>query len=108
MLAIRSGDTAENPTPKILVGGDAEPAFDLVEPARGCRGEVQVEPLVPVEPPLHFGVLVSGVVVQDQMNPEAFGHFPVDGAQERQELLVPMPRQALADHLARLSMPTED
>jgi hypothetical protein len=29
---------------------------------------------------------------------KSFGHFPVDGAQELYELLVPVPRQALLDH----------
>jgi hypothetical protein len=37
-------------------------------------------------------------LVQDQVHGKPFGHFPVDGAQELYELLVPVPRQALLDH----------
>lgn len=94
MLAIRSGTLAE-----VLVGQVPEPAFDLVEPRRRGRCEVQVEPRVPVEPPLHVLVFVGRVVVQDQMNLEPWGHFTIDGLEERQELLVTMPGQALTDDL---------
>ena len=40
-----------------LVGEQAEPAFDLVEPGRAGRGEVQVEAGVAGQPRLIAGVL---------------------------------------------------
>jgi hypothetical protein len=35
---------------------------------------------------------------QDQLHGKTFRYLAVDGAQELQELLVPVPRQALLDH----------
>jgi hypothetical protein len=52
---------------------------------------VQVETLVASEPPLDVGVLVGGVVVQDQMDLEPTGNLGLDGFQEGQELLVAVP-----------------
>ena len=49
---------------------------------------MQVETLVPLQPGLHVGVLVGGVVVQDQMDLEVARDLGVDGLEERQELLV--------------------
>ena len=52
------GHAGEDAAAKVLVGQIAEPAFDLVEPGRRCRGEVQVKALVPVEPSLDVSMLV--------------------------------------------------
>ena len=59
---------------------------------------MQVESLVAAQPALHVGMVVGGVVVQDQMYRKVFGHFAIDRAEELQELLVPVPGQALPDH----------
>jgi hypothetical protein len=61
---------------------------------------VQVKTLVPVEPSVNFGVLVSGVVVQDQMDRQSLGYLTVDGVQELEELGVTVPGKALSDHHA--------
>jgi len=53
-----------------------------------------------VEPGCDFGAFVGGVVVADQVDLKALGNLLVDGAQELQELGVPVPGQAVADHLA--------
>src|SRR5674536_395989 len=58
---------------------------------------MQVEARVFGEPGGHVGVLVGGVVVQDQMHGQAGGDLPVDAPEELEELLVPMVGQALAD-----------
>ena len=42
-------------------------------------------------------MLVGGVVVQDQVDLQILGHLPVDGLEELQPFLMPVPRQALAD-----------
>jgi len=57
---------------------------------------VQVESLVPLEPAFDVLVFVRGVVVQDQVHLESSGDLAVDGLEELQELLVPMPGQARA------------
>jgi hypothetical protein len=64
------------------------------------RREVQVKPTVPLQPPIDFGVLVSAVIVQDQMDLQPVGHFAIDGAHELDEPGVAVPGKALADHRA--------
>src|SRR5437660_9237709 len=44
-----------------------EEPFDGVEPGCRGRGEVEVEPRMPFEPNPHLGMLVGGVVIDDQM-----------------------------------------
>jgi hypothetical protein len=58
------------------------------------------------QPRGHVGVLMGGVVIQDQMDGEPFGDLLVDRAQELAELLVPVPRQALPDHGAGVTAVT--
>ena len=62
------GHAAEDSAAQVLVGQVAKPALDLVEPGRRGRGEVQVKPLVPLQPSIDLGVFVGAVVVQDQMD----------------------------------------
>ena len=52
----------------------------------------------PREPGLHLGVVVGGVVIEDEMNVEAFGDLTVDRLEKPEELDVAMTREALADH----------
>ena len=54
---------------------------------------------MPLEPSLDLRMLVSGVVVDDQMQIETFRRIAVDGAQEAQKLLMAMTVHALADDL---------
>ena len=61
---------------------------------------MQMKPLVPLQPSIDVGVLVRAVVIQDQMHLQALGDLVVDGVEERQELVVAVPRQALTDHRA--------
>jgi hypothetical protein len=53
-------------------------------------GEMQVEPFVAAQPALHVGVVVRGIVVQDQVHRKVFRYLAVDRAEELQELLVPV------------------
>jgi len=77
------------------LGDDAEPAFDLVEPGGigGCVVDVVSGP--PCEPGPDLGMLVGGVIVDDEVDVERFGDVGVDVAQEGQELLVAMTSFAL-------------
>ncbi len=56
---------------------------------------MQVEAPVLGEPRRDVVVFVGGVVVEDQVNLEAFGHRAVDRAQELQELVVAVAWQAV-------------
>ncbi len=75
-----------------LLGNEAEPAFDLVEPGRIGWGEMQVVAGTPSEPSADFGMFMSGVVVDDEMDVEAAGHIAVDLTQECEELLMTVSR----------------
>jgi hypothetical protein len=49
------------------------------------------------EPGLDLGMLVGGVVVEDDVDREVGRYGLVDRAQEAEELLVPVPRAALRE-----------
>ena len=67
-----------------------EEALDRVEPRAGGRREVEGEALVAFEPGAHLGVLVRGVVVEDDVDGLARGNLGVDGIEEADELLMAM------------------
>jgi hypothetical protein len=76
---------------------EGEETFDLVEP-RGIGGrEVNVPTRTSCEPSSDLGMLVGGVVVDDEMDVELGRHVCLDVTQEGEELLVPMARFALGD-----------
>ena len=58
---------AEDSVANSIAGNVAEPAFDNVQPRTAGRGKVHVESLVTLQPVLNFGVLVRGMVIDDQM-----------------------------------------
>ena len=80
-------------------GNDAEPAFDLVDPGGigGCV--VGMVPLVFCNPSFDLGVLVGGVVVDDEVNIERWGNIGINVTQEGEELLVSMASLALSNAL---------
>ena len=69
-----------------LVGEQSEPSFDLVEPGRVGRGEVQVESWVAVEPAGDCRRFVGGVVVTDQVHVQVGGDVVVQLGEELFEL----------------------
>ncbi len=69
-----------------LIGQEAEPPLDLVDPGRAGRREVQAEPGVAGQPGLDDGSLVRGQVVADQVHIQPGGHGLVDPGQELLEL----------------------
>ncbi len=71
-------DAFVDTAPGELVGEVSEPAFDLVEPGRPGRGEVDVEAGVPGEPVVDYRGFVGGEVVADQVDIEFGGHGLVD------------------------------
>src|SRR5712691_7912094 len=60
-------DAGEDAALEPLPGQLGEEALDGVEPGGRGRGEVEVEALVPAEPSLNLGMLVRGIVVDDQV-----------------------------------------
>ena len=72
-----------------------EEALDGVEPRTGSRREVEGESLVTVEPSAHLGMLVDGIVVEDDVNGLVRRRLGVDGVEEADELLM-----AMALHIA--------
>lgn len=82
-------DAAEDSAAQVFLGQVTKPAFDLVEPGRRGRGEMQVKPLVPLQPSLDLGVLVGAVVVQDQMDLQTRGHLTIDRVEEPTTTLAP-------------------
>jgi hypothetical protein len=71
-----------------------------VQPRARRRREVQFEPRVLLEPGLDIGVVVGGVVVEDQMDLKAFWGPRDHRPQELQELGVAVTGKALTDHRA--------
>jgi len=80
-----------------------EEAFDSVEPRAGCWREVENKPLVAIEPGPDVRMLMSGVVVEDDVDGLVCGDLSVDHIQEADELLVPV-----AVHIAPDNRPVED
>src|SRR5436309_7691309 len=68
-----------------ILCNEAEEALDLIEPGGGGRGEVEMDTLMPSQPRLDVGVLVGGVVVDDQMQVQVLGGIAVDGLEEAQD-----------------------
>src|SRR3954447_11378640 len=58
----------EGASPDGLAGDDAEPGLDLIQPAGGFRGEVEVDVRVCVEPGLDVRGGVGGQVVQNDVD----------------------------------------
>src|SRR5437667_1484652 len=77
-----------------------EEALDSVEPGSGCRGEVEDKPPMFFEPLHDVGMLVGGIVVDDDMDRLFLGHSGLDDVEKPDELLMAMALHALADHLA--------
>ncbi len=52
------------------------------------------------QPQTHLGMLVGGVVVDNQMHVEIFGDRLVDALEKAERLLMAVPRPALGQHRA--------
>ena len=83
-LALEIGDRVERAAADRLGRDQRELALDLIEPRAVGRREVQMEPRPTCQPGLHSGVLVSPVVVADQMHVEMLRDVRFDVLQERQ------------------------
>ena len=84
--------------PDALVGDVVEEALDHVQPRCAGRGEVHDEARMPVQPLVHVGMAVCGVVVDDQMQAQMPGRAALDELQELELLAVAVARLAHRDH----------
>ena len=82
------------------LGDEGEEAFDLVEPGGVGGREVSVPTRTAGEPCSDLGMLVGGVVVDDEMDVELGRHIGLDVTQEGEELLMTMAGFALGDDRA--------
>ncbi len=76
---LKLDDRAEDAPFEAFLGELGEEAFDSVEPGAGGRREVEDEARMTPEPGHHLGVLVSGVVVEDEVDQLARRHVFLDG-----------------------------
>ena len=81
------GHTAEDTPTNALVGEIAKEALDHVGPRCTGRGEAHVEAGVLLQPGLHVGVLVGGVIISGQMQFLAGGRLIVNQPQELRPFL---------------------
>jgi hypothetical protein len=95
LLGAGEGATADR-----AAGQDREPALDLVQPGGVGRRVVDLEALPLGEPGADLGMLVGGVVVDNEMDVEPSRHGRVDAFEERQEFLMAVARLALGQHLS--------
>ena len=77
-----------------------EEALDGVEPRSRGGGEMEGPARVAREPSLDLGMLVHGVVVEDDVDGLAFGHVALDGVKEADEFLVTVALHVAADYRA--------
>ena len=86
------GDRGEDAAADALLSDQAKEALDLIEPGARGGSEVQVKAGVLGQPCLNIGMLVGGVVVEDEVEIEFLGRLPVDGPQEAPELVMALRR----------------
>ena len=99
-LGDQVADRVERAAPDGRVGDGSEEALDQVEPGAVGGDEMELPARPGGEPGLDLGMLVGGVVVEDDVDGEVDRHRLVNGAQEAEEVLVPMTRAALREDRA--------
>lgn len=93
-------DVGERAAADGLLRDQPEPALNLMDSGGVGGGVVHVVAGPASQPGVDPGMLVGGVVVDNEMDVERRGHVGVDAAQEGEELLVPMALFALREYVA--------
>ena len=83
------------------LGERGQPTLDLIEPGRRGRGEVRMEARMAGHPGFDRRGLMGAVIVHHQMHVKLGRCGLIDGAQEGEELLGPVPPMHLADEFTR-------
>ena len=97
---LQSDQRMEDTALQALLGQLGEEPLDGIEPRRRGWREVEGETRMPAQPLHDLGVLVGGVVVEDEVDRLALRDCGFDRVEEADELLMPMTLHAAADHLA--------
>jgi len=81
-------EVAENRTAEPILGEVTKEPFHHIEPRGAGGSEVQMKARVARQPALHFGVLMGGVVIADQVQLPVGGDGLVDQAEKLEPFLV--------------------
>ena len=91
----------EHSAPQTTGGQVTKPAFNEFQPGTAGGDEVKMESGMAREPAPHRGMLVCGVVVQDEVQWSGLGGLLVEQLQKPQPFLMAMPWLTGPDQLAR-------
>ena len=83
-------DASETAATDRLLGDETKPSLDLVEPGGVGWSVVNLKSGPLCQPESYLGVLVSGIVVDDEVDREIVGHGLVDAFEEAKKLLMAM------------------
>ena len=81
-------DAPEAVSANRLLGDEPKPSLDLIEPGRVGWRVVDLEAWPLPQPESYLGMLVGGVVVDYQMDIQAFWHSLIDAREELKKLLM--------------------
>ena len=84
-------DTEESVAPNRFAGQFSKPALDQIQPTGARRNEMHHESRMPLQPCLYPGMLVSGIVVQNQVKWNITWELAIDDTQEFEEFQMTMP-----------------
>ncbi len=87
MASLSSRSDLNTPRLRLFFVSLAKEALDSVEPGSGCRGEVEDKPPMFFEPLHDVGMLMGGIVVDDDMDGLFLGRSGLDDVQKPDELL---------------------
>lgn len=93
-------DAVKSTTPYGLLGNEVEPDFHLVEPGSIGGGVMQMIAGSGREPASHFRVLMSAVIVHDEMDVQTGWNTGLDLLEKLQKLLMTMTGSTACEHLA--------
>ena len=78
MAVLEINDALEHASLEPLPGQFGEKAFDGIEPGRRCRGEVEMEPRMPLKPGANLRMFVGRIIVDNQVQLPLGWGFAVD------------------------------
>ncbi len=90
----------EGAAPEFLFSEVSEPAFDKIEPGRRSWSEMEMETWMTREPSFNYGMLVSCVVVHNDVQIEFGQRLIVDLLEEAYKFLVAMSGHTFTNYLS--------
>ena len=96
----QGSDIGERAATQSLVGDLTKPTFDHVEPGTRCGDEMQMEAWMALQPGSNTRMFMGAIVVDDQMQMQAGGHFGIKAFQKANEFLMSVTGHAIADNSA--------